>query len=144
MHWLTQGLRIVNFRWNQVSLWQHSILRETSFLIWVEKEKLQLVCFLLPLKREKNVWHVQGIFSIWTPLAFLPVTLSFLKYFSPNDTYPSCVFLEVVGAIGTCYTSMIIVCMFLTTKNAVGRWWITCPEKCSNKVNVNIKIIIIK
>ena len=25
------GLRLVNFRWNQVSLWQHSILRETSF-----------------------------------------------------------------------------------------------------------------
>ena len=31
MHWLTQGLRIVDFRWNQVSLWRPSILRETSF-----------------------------------------------------------------------------------------------------------------
>ena len=39
MHSLTQGLRIVNFRWNQVSLGQHSILRETFFQICIEKEK---------------------------------------------------------------------------------------------------------
>ena len=110
MHWLTQGLRLVNFRWNQVSLWHHSILRETthsSVLAWripgtgkpgglpsmglhrvghdwgnlaaaAEKEKISLVCFLLLLKRDKNVWHLQAISSIWRPLAFLPVTLSLL------------------------------------------------------------------
>ena len=60
MHWFSLGLRIVNFRWNQASLWQHSILRETSlksklFLsnLYREGKKILLVCFLLPLKREK-------------------------------------------------------------------------------------------
>ena len=34
MHWLAQGLRKVKFRWNQVSSWQHRLLRETfSFCI---------------------------------------------------------------------------------------------------------------
>ena len=42
----------------------------------IEKEKKSLVCFLLPLKRDKNVRHLQPISSIWRPLAFLPVTLS--------------------------------------------------------------------
>ena len=42
----------------------------------IDKEKISLVCFLLPLKREKNVWQLQGISSLWRPLAFLPVTLS--------------------------------------------------------------------
>ena len=32
--------------------------------------------WLLPLKRDKDVWHLQAISSIWRPLAFLPVTLS--------------------------------------------------------------------
>ena len=41
------------------------------------KEKISLVCFLLPLKRDKNVWHLQAISSVWRPLAFLPVTHSF-------------------------------------------------------------------
>ena len=41
-----------------------------------EKEKISLVCFLLLLKRDKNVWHLQPISSVWRPLAFLPVTLS--------------------------------------------------------------------
>jgi len=85
MHWLTQGLRIVNFRWNQVSLRQHSILRETSFQICIEKEKISLVCFLLPLERDKNVWHLQPISSIWRPLAFLPVTFSILWAVWPGD-----------------------------------------------------------
>ena len=39
MHWLAQGLRKVKFRWNQVSLWQHRILKETSFKICIEKGK---------------------------------------------------------------------------------------------------------
>ena len=38
MHWLTEGLRIVNFGWDQVSLWQHSILRETFFYICMKSE----------------------------------------------------------------------------------------------------------
>ena len=40
------------------------------------EEKISLVCFLLPLKRDKNVWHLQAISSVWRPLAFLLVTLS--------------------------------------------------------------------
>ena len=51
-----------------MSLWQHKILRETSFKICIEKEKISLVCFLLPLKRDKNVWHLQAISSIWRPV----------------------------------------------------------------------------
>ena len=35
-----------------------------------------LVCFFLLLKRDKNVWHLQPLSSIWRPLAFLPVTIS--------------------------------------------------------------------
>ena len=34
------------------------------------------VCFFLPLKRDKNVWHLRAISSVWRPLAFLPATLS--------------------------------------------------------------------
>ena len=41
----------------------------------IEKGK-KIVCFLLPLKRDKNVRHLQPISSVWRPLAFLPVTLS--------------------------------------------------------------------
>ena len=40
-----------------------------------EGKKISLVCFLLLLKRDKNVWHLQPISAIWRPLAFLPVTL---------------------------------------------------------------------
>ena len=36
--------------------------------------------WLLPLKRDKNVWHLQAISSIWRPLAFLPVTFSLQRY----------------------------------------------------------------
>ena len=39
------------------------------------EEKISLVCFLLLLKRDKNVWPLQPLSSIWRPLAFLPVTL---------------------------------------------------------------------
>ena len=41
----------------------------------IEKGK-KIVCFLLPLKRDKNVRHLQPVSSVWRPLAFLPVTLS--------------------------------------------------------------------
>ena len=43
------------------------------------EEKISLVCFLLPLKRDKNVWHLQLLSSVWRPLAFLPVTLSLVE-----------------------------------------------------------------
>ena len=49
-------------------------IRETKILTLI-------VCFLLLLKREiKNVWYLQPISSIWRPLAFLPVTLSFSPF----------------------------------------------------------------
>ena len=38
------------------------------------EKKVTLVCFFLPLKKEKNVSHLQPIFSVQKPLAFLPVT----------------------------------------------------------------------
>ena len=37
---------------------------------------ISLVCFLLPLKRDKKCLTLEPISSIWRPLAFLPVTLS--------------------------------------------------------------------
>ena len=40
------------------------------------EEKKYHVCFLLTLKGDKNVWHLQAISSVWRPLDFLPVTLS--------------------------------------------------------------------
>ena len=38
-HWLTLGLRIVNFRRNQVSLWQHSILEKPPFKFVQRRKK---------------------------------------------------------------------------------------------------------
>ena len=45
-----------------------------------EKKNISLVCFFLPLKGDKNVWHLQAISPIWRPLAFLPVTLSLILW----------------------------------------------------------------
>ena len=59
------------------SLGSHRVGHDWSDLAAAaEKKKISLVCFLLPLKRDKNVWHLQAISSVWRPLAFLPVTLS--------------------------------------------------------------------
>ena len=44
--------------------------------LYREGKKMSLVCFLMPLKRDKNVWHLQPISSVWRPPAFLPVTFS--------------------------------------------------------------------
>ena len=47
----------------------------TNWAIREAKNLTLVVCFLLPLKRErKDVWHLQPISSIWRPLAFLPWT----------------------------------------------------------------------
>ena len=54
------------------------------------EEKISLAYFLLPLKRDKSVWHFQPLSSVWRPLAFLPVTLSL---FSSNNTEVACHFL---------------------------------------------------
>ena len=51
----------------------------------MEKKKISLVCFLLLLKRDKNVWHLKSISSVWRHLAFLPVILSKLKVELPYD-----------------------------------------------------------
>ena len=48
------------------------------------EEKKYLFFFLLPLKRDKHVWHLQPLSSIWRPLAFLPVTLSSLSNEHPG------------------------------------------------------------
>ena len=42
------------------------------------EENISLACFFLPLKRERNVRHLQPPFSTWRLLAFPPVTLSLL------------------------------------------------------------------
>ena len=47
MHWLAQGLRKVKFRWNQVSSWQHRLLRET-FSFCTGKGKKFETCSLFP------------------------------------------------------------------------------------------------
>ena len=52
--------------------------------LYREEKNISLVCFLLRLKRDKNVLHLQPISSIWRPLAFLPVTLS--RVFSNKST----------------------------------------------------------
>ena len=51
--------------------------RNLPLNLYRKGKKLLLVCVLLPLKRDKNVWRLLAISSIWRPLAFLPVTLSF-------------------------------------------------------------------
>ena len=49
---------------------------ERNLLNLYREENILLVCFFLPLKSDKNVWHLQPSFSTWRPLAFLPVTFS--------------------------------------------------------------------
>ena len=44
MHWLTQNLRKVKFRWNQVSSWQHRILKETSFWFCIQFSSVAQSC----------------------------------------------------------------------------------------------------
>ena len=98
MHWLSQGLRTVKFRWNQVSSWQHRILKRNLLLILYRRKKKkkrgwQVVCFLLPLKREikkkkKKVWLLQPISSVWGPLA-KSHTKDLLSRASPTTTFLS-------------------------------------------------------
>ena len=76
MHWLAHSLRKVKFGWNQVSLWQHRILTETSFKICIGKGKKYSISFLPLLKRGENICHLQPVSTVWRPLASLPVTLS--------------------------------------------------------------------
>ena len=61
MHWLAQDLRKVKFRWNQVSSWQHGILREKNLTL--------VACFLLPLKRvsKKSVTLAAYFLRLETP-----------------------------------------------------------------------------
>ena len=63
--------------------------RNLPLNLYTEGKKIyiSLVCFLLPLKRDKNVWHLQPISFIWRPLAFLPVTLSLCEYHSLKNSY---------------------------------------------------------
>ena len=49
---------------------------ERNLLLNLYRGDISLVYFCLPFKRDKNVWHLQPLSSIWRPLAFLPVTLS--------------------------------------------------------------------
>ena len=78
MHWLAQGLRKVQVEPSAVMATQN-FKRNFCLNLYREGGKILtlVACFLLPLNRAiKNTWHLQPIFSIWRPLAFLPVTLS--------------------------------------------------------------------
>ena len=97
MHWLAQGLRKVQVEPSAVMATQN-FKRNFCLNLYREGGKILtlVACFLLPLNRAiKNTWHLQPIFSIWRPLAFLPVTLSVLSGASPLlfsssilDTWP--------------------------------------------------------
>ena len=52
---------------------------ERNLLNLYREENILLVCFFLPLKSDKNVWHLQPSFSTWRPLAFLPVNPLIIK-----------------------------------------------------------------
>ena len=54
------------------------------------EEKISLVCFLLPLKRDKNVWHLQPLSSFGDPW---PSCLLPSHYFPGNSTEVACHFL---------------------------------------------------
>ena len=56
-----------------------------------EGKEIWLVCLLLLLKREKNVWHLQPISSLWRPLASLPVTLSVTNRGGEKYSYFACI-----------------------------------------------------
>ena len=83
MHWLTQGLRIVGFRWNQVS-WQHSILRETSFWICIEKRKKYkyIYCWFVSSCHLREI-KMSGTCSLFPPF---------------GDPWPSCLLPSHMGS----------------------------------------------
>ena len=62
-------------------------VKRNRLLNLYREENISLVCFFLPLKRDKKVWHLQPPFSIWRPLAFLPVTLSITLYAKQKKTH---------------------------------------------------------
>ena len=75
-HWLAQGLRKVKFRWNQVTTQKF----KRNLLICIEKGEKRMtlvVCFLLPLKRERKKSLTLAVYflSLGTPrLACYPLT----------------------------------------------------------------------
>ena len=75
-------MALLNFRWNQVSLWQHRIKRNLFLNLY--REGKNITSLFPPAAWDKNVWHLQAISSVWGPLAFLPVTLSILYKYPPD------------------------------------------------------------
>ena len=55
------------------------------------RKKISLVCFLLPLKRDKNVWHLQPVSSFWRPLeALVPQLLIYAQVRVIKPHFYSC------------------------------------------------------
>ena len=50
-------------------------VKRNRLLNLYREENISLVCFFLPLKRDKDIWHLQPLSLVRRPLAFLPVTL---------------------------------------------------------------------
>ena len=88
MYWLAQNLRKVKFRWNQGSLWQHSILRETFLNLYREGEKKYITSLFPPLlERYKKLSDTCSLFppfgDPW-PSCLLPSQYLLLG----DDTFP--------------------------------------------------------
>ena len=102
MHWLAQGLRKVQEE-PGVIMETQSFKRNLFLNLYREGEKnVTLVCFFLPLKRErkkKNVWHLQPIsyFGDPWPSWLLP------SHFSRGSSQPRD-WARVSHIIGRCFT----------------------------------------
>ena len=91
-----------------------------NLLLNLYREEKISVFFLLPLKRDKNVWHLQPLSSVRRPLAFLPVTLSASSSYSailisspPSFTFSVFVFLYLKWVF--CRQHIDHLCFFLST-----------------------------
>ena len=58
--------------------------RSLPLNLYREGKKILLVCFLLPLKRDENIWHLQAISSIWRSLASCLLPPHFHRLQSPG------------------------------------------------------------
>ena len=79
MHWLTQGLRIVNFRWNQVSWWQQYFKRNLLLNLYGEGDGTPLQYFCLENPMDGGAWWaaVHGVLKSRTWLSDFTFTSHF-------------------------------------------------------------------
>ena len=96
-HWLAQGFD--KFRWDQVSLRHHRVLRETTFS--KRGKNITLVCFFLPLKRE--ILKMSDTCSLFSPFGDPWPSWLLPSHFSRGSSKPRD-WTRVSHIVGRCFT----------------------------------------